>query len=212
MNLQEENRLVGPRTARHRRGRKGQMEPMTRLLVRGEGEGGREMPFPNAVRRLWVPAVKTFLPLLLLLSPIPMARAAAPQAGVSWDYRLLGPLNQAQDPETLLTIVLTGSGSFDTSASTITGGGGYTILDPIGSVVGSGTWTTTTFDSFTPTPLGGSPAKVVISSWRRRSSGRAFLLLAHTWSSSAPCGAPRWEPQASHGIWTSWRSVPTPPI
>lgn len=132
------------------------MEPATRSTIRGKEEGGRGMPSPYGVRRPWVLAVAVFL---LLLLPIPMAGAAAPHAGVSWDYRLMGPLNQARDDETDQTIVLTGSGSFDTSTSTITGGGGYTILDPNGDVVGSGKWTATTFDSFAPMGPGGSPSE-----------------------------------------------------
>lgn len=96
--------------------------------------------------------------LLFLLWPIPVATATPSQKGISWDYKLTSSFNQSQDPGTLLTIVLTGSGSFDTSAPSINGGGGYTILSG-GSVVGSGTWTATTFDSFTPSPLGSSPGQ-----------------------------------------------------
>ena len=94
----------------------------------------------------------------MVLAPISLAGTPS-QAGVSWDYKLLGPLNSAQDPETGLTIVITGSGSFDVSQSGIDGGGNYTILDAGGSVVGSGTWTATTFDSFTPAAPGGSPGE-----------------------------------------------------
>jgi hypothetical protein len=96
--------------------------------------------------------------LLLLLWQIPVATATPSQKGVSWDYKLTSSFNQSQDPGTSLTIVLTGSGSFDTSAPSINGGGGYTILSG-GSVVGSGTWTATQFDSFTPSPLGSSPGQ-----------------------------------------------------
>lgn len=95
---------------------------------------------------------------LMLLAPMSLA-ASPSQAGVSWDYKLLGKLNSAQDPETGLTIVITGSGSFDLSPSSINGGGSYTILDAGGSVVGSGTWTATKFDSYTPTAPGGSPGE-----------------------------------------------------
>ena len=93
----------------------------------------------------------------MLLAPI--SSAATPQAGVSWDYKLLGKLNSAQDPATALTIVITGSGSFDLSQPSINGGGSYTILNAGGSVVGSGAWRATTFDSFTPTAPGGSPGE-----------------------------------------------------
>lgn len=94
----------------------------------------------------------------MLLTPI--ASAGTPsQSGVSWDYRLLGKLNSAQDPETGLTVVITGSGSFDLPQSTINGGGAYTILDAGGTVVGGGTWTADTFRSFTPIGPGNSPGE-----------------------------------------------------
>ena len=93
----------------------------------------------------------------ILLASITLA-ATPSQAGVSWDYRLLGKLNSAQDPTNGLTIMITGSGSFDLPSSSINGGGSYTILD-WGSVVGSGTWTAATFDSFMPTAPGGSPGE-----------------------------------------------------
>ena len=72
---------------------------------------------------------------------------------------MLGPLNSAQDPETGLTIVITGSGSFDVSQPRIDGGGSYTILDSGGIVVGSGAWTAETFDSFDPMAPGRSPGE-----------------------------------------------------
>jgi len=65
---------------------------------------------------------------LMLLAPITLA-ASPSQAGVSWDYKLLGKLNSAQDQAGTLTIVITGSGSFDVSKPSISGGGSYTILD-----------------------------------------------------------------------------------
>ena len=94
---------------------------------------------------------------ILLASIILVATPS--QAGVSWDYRLLGKLNSAQDPSNGLTIMIIGSGSFDLSASSINGGGSYTILDAGGSVIGSGTWTAATFDSYTPMVPGGSPGE-----------------------------------------------------
>ncbi len=94
----------------------------------------------------------------MLLTQISFA-ATPSQWGVSLDYKLLGKLNSAQDPVTGLTIVITGSGSFDVSQPSIEGGGSYTILDTGGSTVGSGTWTATTFDSFTPAAAGGSPGE-----------------------------------------------------
>jgi hypothetical protein len=94
----------------------------------------------------------------MLLAPVSLA-AAPSQAGVSWDYKLLGKLNSAQDPATGLTIVITGSGAFDLSQSSINGGGSYTILDMGGNVVGNGTWSATKFDTFTPTAPGSSPGE-----------------------------------------------------
>ena len=91
---------------------------------------------------------------------VPNSLAATPtQAGVSWDYKLLGRLNSAQDPATGLTIMVMGSGSFDVLQTSISGGGSYVILDAGGSVAGSGIWTATTLDSFTSTAPGGSPGE-----------------------------------------------------
>ena len=95
---------------------------------------------------------------LMLLAPMTVF-ADPSQAGVSWDYKLLGKLNSAQDPVTGLTIVIIGSGSFNLSQSSINGGGSYSVLNAGGSVVGSGTWTAKTFDSFTSTAPGGSPGE-----------------------------------------------------
>jgi hypothetical protein len=94
----------------------------------------------------------------MLLAPLPVA-AAPSQLGTSWNYNLLGKLNSALDPATSLAIIITGSGSFDLSGPSIGGGGGYTILDTGGRVVGSGTWTATKFDSFAPVAPGGSPGE-----------------------------------------------------
>ena len=94
----------------------------------------------------------------ILLASISLA-ATPSQAGVSWDYRLLGKLNSAQDPTNGWTIMIEGSGSFDLSSSSINGGGSYTILDARGGVIGNGTWTATSLDSFTPTAPGGSPGE-----------------------------------------------------
>lgn len=107
----------------------------------------------------WICLRSAFLIFLLML-PAPFSFAATPsQAGVSWDYKLLGKLNSSQDPVTGLTILITGSGSFDMSEGRIGGGGSYTILDAGGSVVGSGTWTGKILDSFTPLVPGNSPGE-----------------------------------------------------
>ncbi len=95
---------------------------------------------------------------LILLAPLAVA-AAPSELGNSWDYHLLGKLNSAQDPANSRTIVLTGSGSFDLSGERIAGGGGYTIMDTGGGVVGTGTWIATRFDGFAPAAPGGSPAE-----------------------------------------------------
>lgn len=108
---------------------------------------------------VWVFGRAAFIILIsLLFTRISLATTAS-QAGVSWDYKLLGKLNSSQDPATGLTILITGSGSFDLSQSSIHGGGGYTILDSGGSAVGSGSWTATKLDSFTPAAPGGSPGE-----------------------------------------------------
>lgn len=94
----------------------------------------------------------------MLLPPVVLA-ATPSQAGVSWDYKLPGKLNSAQDPATGLTILITGSGSFDLSQTSIDGGGSYTILDAGGSVAGNGTWRATAFEGFIPAAPGGSPGE-----------------------------------------------------
>lgn len=108
---------------------------------------------------VWV-FVRALTIILVSMLFIPSSLAATPsQAGVSWDYKLLGKLNSSQDPVTGLTILITGSGSFDMSEGRINGGGSYTILDAGGSVVGSGTWTAKILDSFTPLVPGNSPGE-----------------------------------------------------
>lgn len=97
---------------------------------------------------------------LVFLTFTTIALAASPsQAGVSWDYRLLGKLNTAQDPVNGLTILITGGGSFDVIQNSIDGGGSYSILDSGGNVVGSGAWAASTFDGFIPAGPGSSPGE-----------------------------------------------------
>lgn len=110
-------------------------------------------------RIAWVSASAA---LLMFVATVlaPMSLAATPSHwGVSWDYRLLGKLNSATDPDTGLTILITGSGSLDRSQQTIGGGGDYTVFDTEGSAVGGGTWSATTLGSFTPTGPGNSPGE-----------------------------------------------------
>ncbi len=100
--------------------------------------------------------------LLIVVSMLstPTSLAATPsQWGVSWDFKLLGNLNTAQDPATGFTVLITGSGSFDISQQSIDGGGSYTILDTEGNIVGNGTWRATTFDSFIAMGPGNSPGE-----------------------------------------------------
>ncbi len=99
--------------------------------------------------------------LLIMVSMLltQLAVAAPSQAGVSWDYRLLGKLNSALDPATGMTIVIAGSGSFNVPQPSIGGGGSYTILDAGGNAVGTGTWTATTLDGFNPVAPGNSPGE-----------------------------------------------------
>ncbi len=98
--------------------------------------------------------------LLIIMSMLltSIAFATPSQRGVSWDYRLLGPLNSSKDRATGLTMVIKGSGSFDMPQGTIDGSGSYTILDD-GNVVGSGSWTATQLDSFTAHTPGRSPGE-----------------------------------------------------
>ncbi len=119
------------------------------------------MPSMSRFRQLtaWMVSWATLAIALSLPLPLVSWAATPSQAGVSWDYKLLGKLNSAQDPVTGLTIVITGSGSFDVLQNGISGGGSYTILDAGGNTVGNGTWRATTFDSFTPTAPGGSPGE-----------------------------------------------------
>jgi hypothetical protein len=108
---------------------------------------------------VWQCARAALLIVVVMLLTPGILSATPSQAGVSWDYRLLGPLNSAQDPVTGWTILITGSGSFDLSRPWIDGGGSYTLLNADGTVVGSGTWSAKWFDSFTPMGPGGSPGE-----------------------------------------------------
>lgn len=123
--------------------------------------------------------------LLIVLSILfaPIASAGTPsQWGVSWDYRLLGKLNSAQDPGTGLMIVITGSGSLDLSQSTIDGGGGYTVFNKAGNVVGGGTWMARTLDSFEPMGPGHSPGeggKLELEAWFDGSGANALTGRQH---------------------------------
>jgi hypothetical protein len=113
--------------------------------------------FMPSLARIFASGALLILALILLA---PNSLAAGPsQWGESWNYKLLGKLNSALNPDTGLKILITGSGSFDLSQSTINGGGSYTLLDAGGSVAGSGTWSATKFVKFDLAAPGQSPGE-----------------------------------------------------
>ena len=66
----------------------------------------------------------------------------------TYSFNFTGP-STAEDPSTLNTIQLTGSGSFDTADSgTVIGSGSFTIFNSGGAVISRGTWKATGFVSF----------------------------------------------------------------
>lgn len=94
--------------------------------------------------------------IILALSPNlqGIAYATSPSA---YTFNLTGP-NQALATATIpgtpivagAVLRLTGSGAFDISSSTASGGGSFTHYNPDGSVFARGTWVVTGFQSFTP--------------------------------------------------------------
>jgi len=128
------------------------------MNTRGAARRGGKM----MIRSLMACACAAMIVLVLLSFPVYVRAQSA--RGVSWDYKLLGPLNQAQDPNSELTMVIKGSGSFtcsDTSCSSgaISGGGSYVIINTIGNVVGRGTWSASVLDSFLSWGPGDSPGE-----------------------------------------------------
>ncbi len=103
--------------------------------------------------------------MLVLLSPLFIMIALAPALqGVAYAsspstyaFNLIGP-NQALATNTIpgtpieagAVLRLTGSGTFDVSSATASGGGSFTHYNPDGSVFARGTWLVTGFQSFTP--------------------------------------------------------------
>lgn len=101
--------------------------------------------------------------MLVLLSPLLFIVAAVPALQVvaastsAYSFTLIGP-NDALATATITgtpivtgaVLRLTGSGSFDVSSSTASGGGSFTHYNPDGSVFARGTWVVTGFQSFTP--------------------------------------------------------------
>jgi len=81
---------------------------------------------------------------------------AAQATTTSYSFDLLGPntaVAGATIPGTPIVagdvIRFTGSGAFDTSASTANGGGSFTHSRPDGTIIARGTWVVTGFQSFT---------------------------------------------------------------
>ena len=73
----------------------------------------------------------------------------------NWSFNLVSPnfatATSAPSPVKVGdTIRLTGSGSFDTLAVTITGSGSFTHYNTSGEVIAHGTWTAVTLVGFTP--------------------------------------------------------------
>ncbi len=90
------------------------------------------------------------LSLLLCLIVLPFALAAtvATASSTGFSFSLTGP-NFAENPSTGDTIRVTGSGTFDPSAGTVTASGSFTHFLSDGSVFARGTWVATGFTSFT---------------------------------------------------------------
>ena len=92
---------------------------------------------------------------VLALSLSQTAFAAASSTAASYSFNLIGPnkaVAQATIPGTPIlagdTIRFTGSGIFDTSKGTASGGGSFTHSKPGGTVFARGTWVVTGFQDF----------------------------------------------------------------
>jgi hypothetical protein len=70
----------------------------------------------------------------------------AAAADVIYGFNLVGPQTTASSSGASITV--TGSGSFDTTAATVVGGGSFTERDVHGSVTTHGSWAATGFTSF----------------------------------------------------------------
>ena len=116
--------------------------------------------FKRRMVRVWAFVALPIIVALLLTSS---SFAAPSQKGVSWDFKLLGPLNVTnhKDHKTNgLTIVIKGSGSIVKTGDqgTVSGGGTYTILE-YGNEVGSGNWRADEYKSFDEHAPGNSPGQ-----------------------------------------------------
>ena len=76
-----------------------------------------------------------------------IAIASPTGTGPTYSFNFTGP-STAEDPSTLNTIQLTGSGSFDDVAATVIASGSFAILNTSGAVVSRGTWKATGLVSF----------------------------------------------------------------
>ena len=105
----------------------------------------------NSIRR-------TALTSTLVLATLALASATLANAhatGTSYTFNLIGP-NKAMAQNTILgtpiaagdILRLTGSGSFDASAGSATGGGTFTHSKPDGTVFARGVWVVTGFQNF----------------------------------------------------------------
>ncbi len=103
--------------------------------------------------------------MIVLLSSLLIAVALVPglqgfvyaTSPSAYNFNLIGP-NQSRATSTLpgtpivagAVLRLAGSGSFDISSGTASGGGSFTHYNPDGSVFARGTWVVTGFQSFNP--------------------------------------------------------------
>jgi len=83
----------------------------------------------------------------LVVVPFLSAAATATAGATSFGFTLEGPV-LVENPSTGDTLRLTGAGTFDPAARTVTAGGSFTHLLSDGSVFRRGTWAATGFTSF----------------------------------------------------------------
>ncbi len=88
--------------------------------------------------------------LCLVVFPFAVAATTASAAGsaTSFSFNLEGPVS-VENPSTGETLRLTGAGTFNPSAGTVTASGSFTHFRSDGSVFLRGTWAATGFTSFT---------------------------------------------------------------
>ena len=86
--------------------------------------------------------------LWLVVVPFLFAAATATAGATSFGFTFEGP-SLVENPSTGDTLRLTGSGTFNPAAGTVTASGSFTHLRSDGSVFLRGTWAATGFTSFT---------------------------------------------------------------